>query len=68
MPSVRSVVNNYIQSEKVRGLQQQVVLLRALAIISNRKKSEACNRLLPFLPSSAIISNRKKSEACNFKM
>ena len=34
-------------------------------IISNRKKSEACNRPLIGFGAVSIISNRKKSEACN---
>ena len=53
----RKAFGDYIQSEKVRGLQLSIA--RVDRIISNRKKSEACNRV------RAIISNRKKSEACN---
>ena len=34
-------------------------------IISNRKKSEACNRQIWTSGEKKIISNRKKSEACN---
>ena len=56
---------HYIQSEKVRGLQHPARIQQVYAIISNRKKSEACNSVCSERHKSPIISNRKKSEACN---
>ena len=55
----------YIQSEKVRGLQPLNAMMEMTTIISNRKKSEACNPAVSLNRYSPIISNRKKSEACN---
>ena len=58
----------YIQSEKVRGLQLNFHALDKTLIISNRKKSEACNIDQYRVGVIRIISNRKKSEACNAKI
>ena len=60
-----SARGDYIQSEKVRGLQHPARIQQVYAIISNRKKSEACNSFDTTRATENIISNRKKSEACN---
>ena len=48
-----------------RPATRRSALAAARGIISNRKKSEACNLDMRQPEAAFIISNRKKSEACN---